>query len=683
MSRSTYYNKVQTGVTAVLREYYKGNGPLSNVSFGDLNYMEAIGGGWTLAKIAGSLLTSRKVTDDAEDIYDNFLEYLENQGVNVNSVLTSSERSNFKSGVQTLLQAIVDFSADNRTVTEEILGLAFEPATIAMAHYPELCFSWLRSQDSNYGSGNKKIYSPTVSRTIYINCPVDVVAKDSKGVIVASLVNELTGDAEGYVLSGVTSDGAKRMYLPTNEAYTVTITAREDCTMSFSVNETDANDICKYVENYYDIPMQQGDTVTVTLPQEFFEEDGNVTIVEADNTLRTKQGIVEADVILRGEEANTVYTVTAENENSAGGVIFGGGEYVLGAYAKVSAAEYDDCEFLGWYEDNELLSTERDYRFRVTRNRALTAKFAGETEYGKNGIFTAKVVAEEGGYVDPDTEIFALDGYPFEVTAIVAPGYEFDGWVVDGNCIISDPNELTTEVILIDEDVTLTAKFKVYAGDNPGDNPGDAIVPIDGVNVSYRTDATWTGGYNGSLTITNNSGRVINDWGMVFDMNANIAGFWNAAITKVENGQYTIKNSGWNSTLAPGQSITVGFTVTGNTVVSPSNFRVFERKQQTGNQACTAEFQTTSAWNGGCVGELVITNTSGTTLSDWRLTFECTGQVNSVWNGRILTRTGTTYTVGDDGSHSTIAPGATIRIGMNLNANGSGAYPKDFTVSGK
>ena len=202
------------------------------------------------------------------------------------------------------------------------------------------------------------------------------------------------------------------------------------------------------------------------------------------------------------------------------------------------------------------------------------------------------------------------------------------------------------------------------------------------MNVSYRTDATWTGGYNGSLTITNNSGRMIDDWGMVFDMNANIAGFWNASITKVENGQYTIKNSGWNGKLAPGQSVTVGFTVTGNTVVSPSNFRVFERKTETGNTTCSAEFVATSTWNGGCNGELVITNTSGATLTNWRLTFTCTGHVNSVWNGRVLSQSGTTYTVGDDGSHPTLAPGATIRIGVNLNGSGTDVYPKNFSVSG-
>lgn len=688
--RSNYVDKIQTGLTAILREFYKRGGAFTNVTFGDLNLVEAIGGDDTLMWLGISLATTKNFKKEVQTIYDNLIVYMKDQkGVDLTKVLTQTELDEVKKMLNTVLEAVAEV-AEKKETSDDLFSLISAYDLIPKAHYPELCFSWLASQDSNYSSSNRKQYVPYARRTIYINCPVDVVAKDSNGVIVAAFKDEESQTTDGYVLSGVTADGAKKMYLPTNEAYTVTITAREDCTMSFSINETDADDICEYIENYYDISMKQGETVTVTLPQEFFVDDeDNVTIVEADNVLRTKNGIVEADVILRGDDAKeAVYTVSVENENTAGGICYGGGDYVLGAYAKVTATEYMDCEFIGWYEDNELVSTDREYRFRVTRDHQLVARFEGETQYGHNGIFSATLVAEEGGYVDPFDTIYALDGYPVEVTAIAAVGYEFDGWVADGNCIIANADEQTTEVILIDEDVTLTAKFKkVEQGgqggtDDPITDPVD-LQTIEGVSVSYRTDATWTGGYNGSITIQNNSGHEINDWGLAFDMNANISGFWNAEVMKAENGQYMIKNGGWNGKIAAGQSITIGFTVTGNSVVTPTNFRAFTLKQQTGNSDCSVEFQTTATWNGGCNGELVITNTTGSTLKNWKVTFTCNGQVNSVWNGRILSKSGTTYTVGDDGSCPQLAPGATIRIGVNLNASGSDAYPKDFAVTGQ
>ena len=118
----------------------------------------------------------------------------------------------------------------------------------------------------------------------------------------------------------------------------------------------------------------------------------------------------------------------------------------------------------------------------------------------------------------------------------------------------------------------------------------------------------------------------------------------------------------------------------GNAVVSPTNFRAFSNKPKSSESTCSVEFKVTSAWNGGCTGELVITNTSDTTITDWLLSFTCNGQVNSVWNGKLRSKTGTTYTVCNDGSYPKITPGATIRIGINLNATGTLDYPKDFML---
>ena len=733
-SRDSYYYLVQNGLSAVLKEVFREGGQFDDLDFKSFPWIGTV----LVYANAVNLVAGGYIVPSADRLYDYVLSYLEKNGVYINKLLTPTEVEVFKMGVLMLAQGIAD-ALGTQEGTDKFLSVFNRAASIPMAHYPELCLSWLKSMDSNYSASNKKEYSPTKSRIIYINCPVDVVAKASDGMTVAKFTDDFVKSDESAVLCGVNADGAKLMYLPTNEEYTVSITAREDCTMSFSVNEKDADEKCDYIENYYDLPMKKGETITVSLPQEFFtDEEGNATFVEGDNVLKSKNRTVEADVILRGEDAKAArYTITVENGNAAGGTCTGGGEYVLGNYAMVSAAEYEDCAFLGWYEGDELVSTEREYRFSVTGDRVLSAHFEGESAYGRNGIFRATISAGENGYVasgdDYGTEIAvnALDGYAFEVTAAPKPGYEFDGWEVDGNCTIADAAASTTEITLIDSDVTLIAKFKKYTGEGPTDPTDDPtkptddptkptddptkptddptkptettetgneeIVAINGVNVSYRTDSTWTGGYNGSITITNNSGRDINDWKMVFDMNGSIAGFWNAEIVKNENGRYFVKNVGWNGKLAKGQSITIGFTAVGNSVVAPANFRVYEKTVQstgagtgtgegesTGTGAtCSVEFKTTATWNGGCNGELVITNTSRTALKNWQVTFTCTGQVNSVWNGRIVSRNGQTYVVGDDGSHPTIAPGATVRIGMNLNANGSGAYPKGFTVSGK
>ena len=172
LTRSIYFDKVQNGVVAVLREWFRTNSYFANHEFKDFKMYDAIGGWTELAGLAISMLTTKNVTDNAESIYENFLEYLQKeQRVNVHMGLSSAELDKLKEGIKVLVQALADIAVDQR-VTEEIVSLGVGFETIAMAHYPELCFSWLRSQDPNYGPGNKKVYSPTAQRIIYINCPV-------------------------------------------------------------------------------------------------------------------------------------------------------------------------------------------------------------------------------------------------------------------------------------------------------------------------------------------------------------------------------------------------------------------------------------------------------------------------------------------------------------------------------
>ena len=51
--------------------------------------------------------------------------------------------------------------------------------SIGSAHYPELCLAWLKSMDKNYNYNGKNLLNNGSYRIIRINCPVDIIAKDS------------------------------------------------------------------------------------------------------------------------------------------------------------------------------------------------------------------------------------------------------------------------------------------------------------------------------------------------------------------------------------------------------------------------------------------------------------------------------------------------------------------------
>jgi len=75
---------------------------------------------------------------------------------------------------------------------------------------------------------------------------------------------------------------------------------------------------------------------------------------------------------------------------------------------------------------------------------------------------------------------------------------------------------------------------------------------------------SWSGGYTGTYTVTNDTGSAVSGWKVVFTLpsGTGISTLWNG--TETASGQtYTVTNASWNGTLATGASATFGFTAAG------------------------------------------------------------------------------------------------------------------------
>nr|WP_211326217.1 glycoside hydrolase family 9 protein [Thermosporothrix hazakensis] len=108
---------------------------------------------------------------------------------------------------------------------------------------------------------------------------------------------------------------------------------------------------------------------------------------------------------------------------------------------------------------------------------------------------------------------------------------------------------------------TLTAK----AYDDAGGTATSAAVKITvkkaGVcSVKYDIANQWSNGFTASVTISNPGSTAINGWTLVFTFpnNQRITNIWNATMTQ-SNGQVTVKDAGYNATIAPNGSVTFGF----------------------------------------------------------------------------------------------------------------------------
>ena len=98
---------------------------------------------------------------------------------------------------------------------------------------------------------------------------------------------------------------------------------------------------------------------------------------------------------------------------------------------------------------------------------------------------------------------------------------------------------------------------------------------LENVNVKYSEVSDWGKDFQGKIEITNNTGGNIDSWNLEFDLPQEITNIWDAQIVSQDGESYTIKHESWNREIAAGETITIGFTGSGdNDDDTPGNFDI-------------------------------------------------------------------------------------------------------------
>ncbi|MEB3161137.1 MAG: glycosyl hydrolase family 18 protein [Synechocystis sp.] len=97
----------------------------------------------------------------------------------------------------------------------------------------------------------------------------------------------------------------------------------------------------------------------------------------------------------------------------------------------------------------------------------------------------------------------------------------------------------------------------------------------DDVSVTFKVDSQWSGGFGGTITLTNTGTAAVDGWTLVFDSEFAITTLWNGAYSSPTPGSYEVTNLGWNNLIAPGASVSFGFNGnwSGGPVPDPTNYR--------------------------------------------------------------------------------------------------------------
>ncbi|MGD9645673.1 MAG: cellulose binding domain-containing protein [Pirellulales bacterium] len=100
----------------------------------------------------------------------------------------------------------------------------------------------------------------------------------------------------------------------------------------------------------------------------------------------------------------------------------------------------------------------------------------------------------------------------------------------------------------------------------------DDTQPTSG-NFQFQITSDWGSGFTGQITAKNTTSQTLNNWRLEFDFGASITTIWNASIESHVGNHYVITGASWNSTIAPGGSVSFGFNGSpGGAIAEPSNF---------------------------------------------------------------------------------------------------------------
>ena len=162
-----------------------------------------------------------------------------------------------------------------------------------------------------------------------------------------------------------------------------------------------------------------------------------------------------------------------------GGEISGDGPYYYGDTCTVVATPHECYAFVGWFENDALISTEPEYSFVVEGNHTIMAQFQAiqyQLSVAVNDTVMGESYAEIDGetYYSCDTCFITVNcGNSCTITAIPSQEfYHFDHWL-DGNGDVFSTEAVYTFVM--DQDYALTAVFsKSMFNVNPEIYPEEA-----------------------------------------------------------------------------------------------------------------------------------------------------------------------------------------------------------------
>ena len=186
----------------------------------------------------------------------------------------------------------------------------------------------------------------------------------------------------------------------------------------------------------------------------------------------------------------------------------------------------------------------------------------------------------------------------------------------------------------------------------------------DGYTVTYEVKSGWVHNQNVEVTLTNTSNEPLLNWALIYNAQGEINGIWNGVIFDSNESSYVIKNSGYNYEILPEDSVTFGYTLTGDELDIPESITLCSQREDVDAESYSVSLSVSDDWGSGFNGLITIENLSDRPIEAWRLGFDANFEISNVWNAQLLSSDNNSYSVCSDITTTPIGVGETKTFGF-------------------
>ena len=220
------------------------------------------------------------------------------------------------------------------------------------------------------GEAAKEIVKPDIKeyyRVIRINCPVDVEVYDSVGTFFGSIIDNVVNAPPGSdILLSYDENDEKTIFLPVYSSFNIRLIGTAAGEMTYTVTEYNREQGgTTRIVNFFDLPLRRGVEYSASLDE---VKDGEKT----EYILEGPDGEIAPDDDFAKDEI-PVYTASVAVDGN--GAAAGGGSFYKGEFTQLSASPSTGEEFIGWFRNDTLLSSELTHKVCVRADASYTAKF--------------------------------------------------------------------------------------------------------------------------------------------------------------------------------------------------------------------------------------------------------------------------------------------------------------------